>query len=128
MDEMASTHRSGGEAGLLSRREALRLAGVGALAIPLTGCLDGRGAPPPAPADPLRALGDVLRAQLGGDLGDRLPAGVTEQLTDAAAVRDVLTGRAGEVQADFGAGRTVDAQGWLLAEGEAALLIAYAGA
>lgn len=122
MDVMATTSPSGGAAGLLTRRRVLRLAGA-AVVVPFVACRQGSSRPG---ADPLLELGRALRADHGVSLAQQLPRDVTAGLDDPAAVRAALDEESETVRDDFARARTVDAQGWLLGEREAAILIAYA--
>lgn len=107
-----------------TRRRVLQLAGMGLVVAPLAACI-GRGAR--EDDDPLRALGAVLRTSVDAELVDALPADLRARLTDADAVRRELAREADAIRADFDEHRTLTAQGWLLAEREAAILVSYAG-
>lgn len=78
-------------------------------------------------ADSLRALGRSLwRGPDGKRLAESLPPGVTTPLADQAAVIAALTTARPSTELDMKEGRTVLGRGWLLADSEAAILVAYA--
>ena len=77
--------------------------------------------------DPLAALGHQLaKGPDGARLAGAPPDGLHAPIADQAALLAGLTALDATVRSDFGEGRTVLADGWLLSDTEAAALVAYA--
>ena len=77
--------------------------------------------------DPLAALGHQLaKGPDGARLAAAPPEGLHAPIAYQAALLAGLTALDATVRSDFGGGRTVLADGWLLSDTEAAALVAYA--
>ena len=119
----------------LSRRSLLRGAAsvtVVAAVAAVSSCTDGtaRVADDAADGSALLRLGHAI-AEADATTGSAPlapPATGTAAITSEAAAVGAIDARREAVRADFAAGRTVDAAGWLLAAAEAEVLVAYAGA
>jgi hypothetical protein len=110
----------------VSRRAVLRgaVATLGLVAVAGAGACGSGDA---SEDDPLAALG---RSLAEGPDGERLaaapPQGLRPPIADQATLLAGLTALDPAIRADFAEGRTVLADGWLLADTEAAALVAYA--
>jgi hypothetical protein len=118
---------------LLSRRSLLRgAASVTALAAlaAVSSCADGSAPVAEAP-DPAQEGSALLRLAHGaaGSPGAASPPGTNVgAITSDEAVVAAIDDEGQAVRADFAAGRTAGAAGWLLSATETDVLVAYAGA
>lgn len=116
----------------VGRRAVLRggLAGAGLVLVPgalaavAAGCSQEE---PSLEVEPLLSLGRSLsRSADGARLAKALPPGVDRPPADEAGVLAAVATAAPSIEQDLRDGRVVLGRGWLLAESEAAILVAYA--
>jgi hypothetical protein len=109
----------------VSRRAVMQgaLASVGLLAVMGSSACSSGGTDDD---DPLAALGRSLAKGPDGPRLATAPEGLETPIADPAALLLGLAGLDATIRADFAEGRTVLADGWLLADTEAAALVAYA--